>query len=71
MGFLAHELVSNPKIQQKLYEEAREMNDNLDGKKITYEQIQQLKYLDQVVCETLRKWPAAPVRDFNFVTAEI
>ena len=37
------------------------MNDSLDGKTINYDQIQGMKYLDQVVCETLRKWPAAPV----------
>lgn len=61
MGFLAYELVSNQEIQQKLYDEIREMNDDLDGKKITYEQIQKLKYLDQTISETLRKWPAAPV----------
>lgn len=62
MSFLAYELVCNPEIQQKLYDEVREMNDALDGKKITYEKIQGMKYLDQAVSETLRKWPAAPVR---------
>lgn len=65
MSFMAHELVSNPDIQQKLYEEVVEMNDRLDGSKITYEQIQSMKYLDQVVSETLRKWPAAPVRSHS------
>lgn len=68
MGFLAYELVVNPEIQQKLYEEIRKMNDTLDGRKITYEQIQSLKYLDQVLSETLRKWPPAPVRCSCFIT---
>jgi cytochrome P450 len=62
MSFMAYELVANPDIQQKLYEEISDIESQLDGKKITYEQIQGLKYLDQVICETLRKWPAAGVR---------
>jgi len=32
-------------------------------KNINYEQIQGLKYMDQVMCETLRKWPALLVTD--------
>lgn len=58
---MAYELLCNTDIQKKLYEELKEMDSQLNGKKITYEQIHGLKYLDQVVCETLRKWPAAPV----------
>lgn len=61
MSFMAYELVCNPEVQQKLYEEIQEMENKLDGKKITYEQIQGLKYLDQTISETLRKWPAAVV----------
>jgi len=63
MSFLAYELVCNPDIQQKLYEEVKETNQELGGKKITYEQIQKMKYLDQVVSETLRKWPVAAATD--------
>lgn len=62
MSFMAYELVCNPDIQQKLYDEIIEMNNSLDGKKISYEQLQGMKYLDQTVSETLRKWPAALVR---------
>lgn len=61
MGFLGYELTVNPEAQEKLYQEIMEMEAELDGKMINYEQIQGLKYMDQVVCETLRKWPAAPV----------
>ena len=61
MSFMAYELVCNPDIQQKLFDEVQAMNDELDGKKITYEQIQGLKYLDQVISETLRKWPISAV----------
>jgi cytochrome P450 family 9 len=58
---MAYELVVHPDIQQKLYEEISDMESQLDGKKISYEQIQGMKYLDQVICETLRKWPTATV----------
>lgn len=62
MSFMAYELVCNPDIQQKLYEEILEMESKLGGKKISYEKIQGLKYLDQTISETLRKWPVAPVK---------
>lgn len=61
MSFMGYELAVNADIQQKLYEEILEMNEQLDGKTISYDQIQGMKYMDQVICETLRKWPAAPV----------
>lgn len=62
MGFLAYELMANPDVQDKLYEEIHEVEEKLDGKLISYEQIQGMKYLDQCVSETLRKWPPALVR---------
>lgn len=61
MSFLAYELVVNRDVQENLYREIRDVNEALNGKKITYEQIQGMKYLDQTVSETLRKWPAGPV----------
>lgn len=56
---MTYELSLNPNVQQKLYEEIVETNANLDGKRISYETLQKMKYLDQVVSETLRKWPPA------------
>jgi cytochrome P450 len=61
---MAYELVANPVIQQKLHEEITEVQSQLNGKAITYEQIQRMKYLDQTISETLRKWPAAGVSSF-------
>lgn len=61
MGFMAYELVANPDVQQRLYEEILAMETQLGGEKVSYENIQSLKYLDQVVCETLRMWPPTPV----------
>ncbi|KAG5671810.1 hypothetical protein PVAND_001985 [Polypedilum vanderplanki] len=63
MSFVGYELACNPDVQQKLFEEISEMNDEINGKKINYEQIQKMKYLDAVISETLRKWPGAPVTD--------
>lgn len=55
--FAAYELAINKDIQQRLYEEISQMNEQLGGKQITYNAIQEMKYLDQVICEALRKWP--------------
>lgn len=57
LSLAAYELVSNPDIQQKLYEEIKTVNDEIGGKRISYDSLQKMKYLDQVVSETLRKWP--------------
>lgn len=38
------------------------METGLGGKKISYEQIQAMKYLDQCVAETLRRYPPAMVK---------
>ena len=61
MSFGAYELAVNPDVQSKLRAEIDETNKELDGKMINYEQIQKMKYMDAFLCETLRKWPAAPV----------
>lgn len=63
MTFMAYELVVNPDCQKKLQQEIDEMNENIGGKRVNYEQVQGMKYMDQVVCETLRKWPPAPLID--------
>lgn len=61
MSFVAYELACNPDIQQKLYDEILDVSNESEEKKINYDQLQNMKYLDQVISETLRKWPAAPV----------
>lgn len=67
LTFAAYELVANPDIQEKLYDEIAATDDRLDGKRITYDALQQMRYLDQVICETLRKWPAAIQTDRSCV----
>lgn len=55
-SYVSYELAVNPEIQDRLYEEVRQINEDLEGE-ITYEALQQMNYLDMVVSETLRKWP--------------
>uniref|UniRef100_A0A1L8E4F7 Putative cytochrome n=1 Tax=Nyssomyia neivai TaxID=330878 RepID=A0A1L8E4F7_9DIPT len=62
LGFIIYELMVNPEIQEKVFKEISEANANLGGKPLKYETLHQLKYLDMVISETLRKWPA-PVMD--------
>lgn len=57
LTFASYELAINPDVQQKLYEEIVNMDKQLDGKRISYDSLQKMKYLDQVICESLRKWP--------------
>lgn len=59
LSFGAYELVANPDVQQKLYEEILDTNESLNGKRISYDALQKMTYLDQFICEALRKWPPA------------
>lgn len=52
------ELARNPSVQLKLIHEIDEMLEILNEKSISYEQLNQMKYLDMVINETLRKWPS-------------
>lgn len=61
--FLFHELAVNVSIQERLYEEIQEINDELGGEPVTFETLQKMKYLDMVVSETLRKWPPGFMMD--------
>ncbi|XP_034655059.1 cytochrome P450 9b2-like [Drosophila subobscura] len=57
------ELLENPDIQQRLYEEAKEVQESLKGGPLTYDAVQGMKYMDMVISESLRKWALAPVTD--------
>ncbi|TMW41678.1 hypothetical protein DOY81_013242 [Sarcophaga bullata] len=63
MCFCVHELMEHPSIQQKLYEEIQSVSDDLADASISYEILQKLRYMDQFVCEILRKWPVTLLTD--------
>lgn len=57
MAFMAHELALNQDVQQKLYTQIRRVDASRNGDRLSYDTLKELKYLDQVISETLRKWP--------------
>lgn len=63
MAAMAYEIPINPSIQDCLYQEIKEAKSKLNGQPIDYDSLQKMKYLDQVVSETLRKWPVLPMTD--------
>ncbi|XP_055309672.1 probable cytochrome P450 9f2 [Sitodiplosis mosellana] len=63
LTFASYELSVNPDVQSKLYKEIAETNEKLAGKRVTYDILQKMPYMDQVISETLRKWPPLPVMD--------
>lgn len=64
-AFMAHDLAMNPDVQQRLYEEivAVAARFSADKKPITYEALQSMKYLDMVLCESMRLWPIGGMQD--------
>ncbi|EAT38539.2 AAEL009591-PA [Aedes aegypti] len=55
--FTIYELALNQHVQQKLLAEIDSVQKTVGTEKLTYESMQQMKYLDMVISETLRKWP--------------
>lgn len=54
--FLAYELALNIDIQERLRDEIFEILEKYDDE-VNHESIAEMKYLDMVLNETLRKWP--------------
>ncbi|KAH8401474.1 hypothetical protein KR009_005747, partial [Drosophila setifemur] len=63
LSFTSYELLINPEVQDKLYEEIMAVEEELQGKPLDYDTLMGMKYLDCVVSESLRKWPPAIVLD--------
>ncbi|CAG9771867.1 unnamed protein product [Ceutorhynchus assimilis] len=59
ISFALYSLANNPEIQEKALNEIREVVD--DGTQITYRDLQELKYLELVIKETLRLYPSVPM----------
>jgi cytochrome P450 family 9 len=58
MQAIVFELAENLEVQQILTAEVDEMVANLDGQKISINDLNEMKYLDMVMNEGLRKWPS-------------
>uniref|UniRef100_A0A1L8E3Z9 Putative cytochrome n=1 Tax=Nyssomyia neivai TaxID=330878 RepID=A0A1L8E3Z9_9DIPT len=63
MCFTGHELAANPDVQKKLIAEVDAVKEQLGGKPLTYEALQNMPYLDMVISESLRFWPPAVATD--------
>ncbi|XP_059618287.1 probable cytochrome P450 6d5 [Phlebotomus argentipes] len=60
MSFCFYELAKNPDIQAKVQTEIDEVTKKYDGK-ITYESVNEMKYLESCIDETLRMYGPVPV----------
>ena len=61
LAFAVYALLNNPEVLAKAYEEVdRVLGPDLAAKP-TYAQVNQLTYISQILKETLRLWPTAPV----------
>ncbi|GFX11724.1 cytochrome P450 3A21 [Trichonephila clavipes] len=58
LSFASYLLALNPECQEKLHDEIVEAVNNANGV-LTYEAVQNMKYLDNVISETLRLLPPA------------
>ncbi|XP_063957974.1 cytochrome P450 3A9-like [Lytechinus pictus] len=61
LGFLAYAMAANPDVQEKLIEEIDSLTPTRDD--VSYTSIAKMPYLDNVVCETLRLYPAGIITE--------
>ncbi|XP_075145793.1 cytochrome P450 6g1-like [Haematobia irritans] len=62
MSYALFELAKNPKIQERLRKEIRDANYR-NGGELSYETLNKLEYLDMVVYEAIRMYPAIAITE--------
>lgn len=60
LSFAIYEMAKNPDIQERLYEEITEVLAKYDGV-CTFQALQEMKYLESVILETMRLDVVAPL----------
>lgn len=58
LSFLTYHLAIDQDIQRKLHKEIDDALGGRDSSKLSYDELLKMKYLDQIVSETLRMYPA-------------
>ena len=61
LSFVSYLLALNPDVQDKLIDEIDQAFENDNDDDLSYDKINELKYLDMVISETLRLYPGTPV----------
>jgi cytochrome P450 family 4 len=54
-------LSKNTRVQQKLYDELVSLTDEGAEVKFTYDDLNKMKYLENVIKETMRLYPSVPM----------
>lgn len=57
LSFLCYELTVNPNIQARLFDEILAVSKRIVGRRVDFDLLKSMKYMDQVVSEALRLWP--------------
>ena len=65
LAFACYQLAKNPEIQERLREEVEEVSGGDINEEITYEDLHNMTYLDQIICETLRFYNPAGILQRN------
>ncbi|XP_061396405.1 probable cytochrome P450 6a13 [Musca vetustissima] len=76
ISFCLYELALNPEVQEKLRQEIGEVLEK-NNNELSYEVLKEMKYLDMVISETLRKYSVTPhlvrlcVKDYQVPNTDI